>query len=152
MDLRLKMAANAGKSDYRAYRWQLCKRFDYTPENCKSFHRAIEEVVVPAVARLTEHRRRKLGIDSVHYYDLLVDMTGKAPLQPFRDVPELIGKASQVFHHVSPQFGQYFDIMREKDLLDLDNRKNKANGGYCTNFAHSRLPLSLPMPSVFMMT
>ena len=52
MDLRRQLAANAGRSDYRAYRWQQLLRFDYTPEDCKRFHRAIEEVVVPAVPAL----------------------------------------------------------------------------------------------------
>ena len=140
VELRLKMAANARKADYRAYRWQFYKRFDYSPEDCKKLHKAIEEVVVPAVGRLTEWRRKSLGIPSVRYYDLFVDVTGKPPLHPFNDVPDLIRKASSVFHHVSPQFGRYFDTMAENKLLDLDNRKNKANGGYCTNFAHTRLP------------
>ncbi len=140
MDLRLKMAANAGKADYRAYRWQFYKRFDYSPEDCLRLHKAIEEVVVPAVGRLTEWRRRALGIESVRYYDLFVDTSGKPPLQPFKDIQDLIRKASSVFHHVSPQFGRYFDTMAENGLLDLDNRKNKANGGYCTNFAHTRWP------------
>ena len=36
---------NAGKPDYRAYRWQQLLRFDYKPEDCRSFHKAIEQVV-----------------------------------------------------------------------------------------------------------
>jgi len=140
VDLRLKLAANAGKPDYRAYRWQFFKRFDYSPADCKAFHNAIAEVVVPAVARITERRKRALGIDSLRYYDVFVDVTGRPPLRPFTDAGELIRKSSSVFHHVSPLFGGYFDSMAQNGLLDLDNRKNKANGAYCTNFAHSRLP------------
>jgi len=140
MALRQKLAANAGKPDYRAYRWQFYKRFDYTPEDCKAFQIAIEEVVVPAVARITEKRKRALGIDRLCYYDIFVDTSGKPPLRPFTDVADLIRKTSAVFQHVSPRFGRYFDIMAENGLLDLDNRKNKANGGYCTGFAHTRQP------------
>ena len=140
VDLRLKLAANAGKPDYRAYRWQFFKRFDYSPADCKAFHNAIAEVVVPAVARITERRKRALGIDNLRYYDVFVDVTGKPPLRPFTDAGDLIRKASSVFHHVSPHFGGYFDTMAQNGLLDLDNRKNKANGAYCTNFAHARLP------------
>ncbi len=140
MDLRQEIAANAGKPDYRAYRWQLYKRFDYSPEDCKSFHQAIEDVVVPAVARLTEWRKQNLGIGEFRYYDIYVDPSGKPPLRPFVDVPDMIRKTSAIFHHVSPRFGGYFDTMAENGLLDLDNRKNKANGGYCTGFAHARLP------------
>ncbi len=48
LQLRGEIAANAGKPDYRAYKWQQQLRFDYTPQDCQNFHRAIEEVVVPA--------------------------------------------------------------------------------------------------------
>ena len=56
------MAANAGRPDYRAYRWQELLRFDYTPEDCRRFHEAIEEVVVPAARRIYERRRQRLGV------------------------------------------------------------------------------------------
>ena len=52
LGLRLKIAANADfPGDYRAYRWQLLNRFDYTPEDSKSFCAAIEQVGVPAAER-----------------------------------------------------------------------------------------------------
>ena len=140
MSLRQQIAANAGKADYRAYRWQLYKRFDYTPQDCKAFHKAIEEVVVPAVTRIDERRKKVLGIDSLRYYDIFVDLSGRPPLHPFIDVEDMIDKASSVFHHVDPQFGEYFDTMDREGLLDLGNRKNKAYGGYCTYFVHAQRP------------
>ena len=140
MKLRLQIAANAGKSNYRDYCWQNFKRFDYTPEDCKTFHRSIEEVVVPAITRISKHRKKALGIDRLRYYDLFVDPSGLTPLKPFIDVKDMIKKASAVFHHVDSQFGEYFDTMDREGLLDLDNRKNKANGGYCAYFTHARRP------------
>ncbi|MDK2980254.1 MAG: oligoendopeptidase [Chloroflexota bacterium] len=140
MKLRLEMAANAKMPDYRAFRWRQFNRFDYTPEDCKSFHRAIEEVVVPAVGRVTERRKQALGIDSAHYYDLLVDPSNQPPLKPFKDVQDMIAKSQGVFAHVHPKFGEYFAQMAAEGLLDLDNRKNKANGGYTTYFSHARRP------------
>lgn len=140
MELRRKMAANAKLPDYRTFRWRIYNRFDYTPDDCKSFHKAIEEVVVPAVGRATERRRQALGIDSARYYDLFVDPSNQAPLKPFADVKEMIEKSTAVFTHVHPKFGAYFAQMAQEGLLDLDNRKNKANGGYCTYFSHARRP------------
>lgn len=140
MNLRAQLAANAQKTDYRAYVWQRYKRFDYTPGDCKLFQRAIEEVVVPAVARLDEGRRQTLGVESLRYYDLFVDPSDALPLAPFKDISELKAGASAIFQHVHPAFGEYFDQMDAESLLDLENRINKANGGYCTNFAHSRRP------------
>ncbi len=138
--LRGQIAKNAGKSDFRAYRWQQLNRFDYTPQNCIAFHEAIEEAVVPAVNRLAERRRKALGLKDLRYYDLFVDLSGKPPLRPFTDVKDLAEKASAIFHKVSPVFGGYFDSMDQEGLLDLGNRKNKANGAYSIAFSHSRRP------------
>ena len=63
MDLRRQMAANAGYSDFRAFRWQQLKRFDYTPADCETFHKAIEEAVVPAASRIYQRRRQQLGVE-----------------------------------------------------------------------------------------
>jgi oligoendopeptidase F len=146
-ELRRQIAANAGKASYRDYAWQSRLRFDYTPENCFEFHAAIESVVVPAAERLLDRRRRQLGLDRLRPWDLSdgwwtrpVDPPGLAPLRPFTNPAELTTRAAAVFHRVHPQLGAYFDEMAANGLLDLDNRKHKAPGGYCTSFDYSRQP------------
>lgn len=140
VELREKITANADKPDYRSYRWQVLMRFDYTPEDCITFQKAIEQVVVPAAQRMAARRKKALKIDKLHYYDLFVDLSRKPPLKPFSNARELIDRSSTIFHHVMSQFGEYFDEMDAEGLLDLDNRKNKAAGGYCTDFSHSKKP------------
>lgn len=140
LDLRLQLAKNAEKPDYRAYRWQYWLRFDYTPEDGKNFHNAIEQAVVPAASRIYERRRKKLGLDTLRPWDLDVDPLGRKPLQPFKDVSELISKTSNIFHHVDPQLGEYFDTLIRENLVDLENRKNKAPGAYCTGYTSIRKP------------
>ncbi len=138
--LRRQLAANAGCADYRAFRWQQLLRFDYTPADCLSFHQAIEAVAVPAAARLYEKRRRRLGVETLRPWDLSVDPLGQPPLRPFQDVKTFQAKTAAIFHQVDPQLGAYFDLMIRHNLLDLDNRKNKAPGGYCTAFAAAKQP------------
>ncbi len=141
LHLRRKLAANAGfADDYRAYRWQQLLRFDYTPADCAHFHQAIEQVMVPAATRVYERRRQRLGVDKLRPWDLNVDPLGHPPLRPFADVKELETKISAIFYRVDPQLGAYFDTMVEQDLLDLENRKNKAPGAYCETFYAIRRP------------
>jgi oligoendopeptidase F len=134
LQVRLEIAANAGKADFRTYQWQRFKRFDYTPQDCRTFHEAIEEVVVPAAERIYEKRRERLGLERLRPWDLLVDAFGREPLRPFKDVDGLENTAETIFHNVDPQLGKYFEIMRREALLDLENRKGKAHGGYCADF------------------
>lgn len=140
LTLRGQLAANAGKKDFREYRWQQLFRFDYTPDDCRRFHQAIETAVVPAAKRLYDKHRRQLGVKTLRPWDLEVDPLGRPPLKPFRDAEELKPIASSLFRRVDPQLGDYFGIMVRESLLDLDNRKNKAPGAYCTGFPMSHHP------------
>jgi oligoendopeptidase F len=140
LSLRLQIAKNAGRPDYRAYRWQQLLRFDYSPEDSLRFDKAIEEVVVPAASRLYERRRQQLGVNTLRPWDMDVDPLGRPPLRPFQNVDELITGSSNIFHLVHPQLGAHFDLMAMEDLLDLENRKNKAPGAYCTSFDTIRKP------------
>lgn len=140
LNLRCQLAAQADAPDYRAFRWQQMLRFDYTPEDCRSFHRAIEAVVVPAAARLYEKRRKQLGLDRLRPWDLDVDPLNRSPLRPFGTVDELADKVGIMFQQVDPQLGEYFGTMKQENLLDMDNRQGKAPGGYCITFAVEKKP------------
>lgn len=147
MGLRARIAHNADKPDYRAYAWQQRLRFDYTPEDCKAFAQAIEEVVVPAASRVYERYRKALGLDRLRPWDLTDGWYGHPtsppdlpPLKPFQSTNELVRGASAIFHHVDPVLGGYFDTMVADGLTDLENRKNKAPGAYCASLASLRKP------------
>ncbi len=138
LPLRQKLAANAGKPDYRAFRWQQLLRLDYSPADCIAFQNAIEQAVVPAARRLYEKRRKHLGVPTLRPWDLEMEPLGRAPLKPFSHVDELKKTASSIFHRVDSWFGEYYDTMTRESLLDLDNRKGKAPGGYCTAYPMSK--------------
>jgi oligoendopeptidase F len=138
--LRLDLAANAGFGDYRSFRWKQLQRFDYRPTDCTRFHDSIERVIVPLASRICERRRKLLGLETLRPWDMEVDPLNRSPLKPFQDVSELKTGASSIFHQVDTTLGSYFEIMMREDLLDLDNRKNKAPGGYCTEFASTKRP------------
>ncbi len=140
LNLRRQMAANADEPEYRSFRWKQLLRFDYTPADCARFHDAIAEAVVPAASRIYERRRRRLGVERLRPWDLAVDPGGRQPLRPFADVGELIDKTQVVFDQLDPRLAGYYRTMREEKLLDLDNRKNKAPGGYCTDFPVAKRP------------
>ncbi len=141
--LRRKEAANAGFAHYRDFRWKQYGRFDYTPEDCATFEAAIEKVVVPAATRVYERLRAQLGVVTVRPWDLDRDdiyPPMRPALTPFKSSDELVGKVSNIFRKVDPELGSFFDIMREEKLLDLENRKGKAPGGYQSSLALVKRP------------
>jgi len=140
MPMRKQIATNANQLDYRTYMWQQKLRFDYTAEDALSFHRAIEEVVVPAAARVRARRCKRLGIDSIRPWDTEVDPFGSEPIRPFKTMEELNAGTKSIFDKVDSELGRRYQIMIDEGLLDLENRKGKAPGGYCTIFPVSHRP------------
>ena len=145
MHLRGQLASNAGLEDYRAYRWQQMLRLDYTPQDCQQFQEAIQSVAVPAASRVYERRREQLGVETLRPWDLDQDLypLEQPPLPGYGNVENLSSKAEAAFQKVSPILGEYFHLMRTEGLLDLDNRKGKAPGAFCTNFPVERRPFIL---------
>ncbi len=134
MALRKQIYQNAGLDDYRQYAWKDRNRHDYTPEDALQFFDAVEKVVVPAAVRIYEERRQKLGLETLRPWDLDVELPGYEPLMPYETIEEFESKTEAIFNRVDPELGGYFATMRQENLLDLDNRKGKAPGGYCTAF------------------
>ncbi len=140
-DLRQKVAKNSGFANYRDFAHREKNRFDYTPEDCMRFHVAVEEAVLPAIERISDRRRRRMGLDALRPWDMTADPLGRSPLKPFDDIRGFIERGGPVFAHVDPDFRGYYQAMDDNDLLDLDNRKGKAPGGYCQTLAFRKLPL-----------
>ena len=84
MEVRARIAANADKPSFREYAWQQKLRFDYTPDDCKSFQKAIEEVVVPAATQIYEKRKQALGLPTLRPWDLADGWYGR-PTPPERE-------------------------------------------------------------------
>lgn len=138
--LRQEAARNAGFENFRDYVFPAKYRFDYSPADTERFHRSVEAAVAPAVERLMEHRRRRLGLASLRPWDLQVDPYGTDVLRPFRTGAELESSAQRVFQAVDPVLGGEFQTMIDERLLDLDSRKGKAPGGYCDTLHFSGRP------------
>jgi oligoendopeptidase F len=138
--VREQIAANAGFTDYRSFAFRARGRFDYTPEDCLRFHDAIEKELMPLLRELQEQRKRQLQLPALRPWDLAVDPLNQPPLRPFEQVETMADKTEAIFQQLDPELAQEFRTMRDLKLLDLDNRKGKAPGGYQSTLSESRLP------------
>jgi oligoendopeptidase F len=139
-DFRIRVARNAGFDDYQAYTFRAKCRFDYTPDDCRRFHEAVESVVAPVLARVMARRQARLGVETLRPWDVGPDPKGREPLRPFREAEELVGKSRQILGKVAPAFGSAFQTMIDERLLDLGVRKGKAPGGYCETLHYRGRP------------
>jgi len=140
LERRQQVAKNAGFDNYRDYKFRELGRFDYTPEDCFAFHQAVKEHILPLQAMLTEHRRKRLGLDVMRPWDGDAEPEGTQPLHPFETGTELTGKAIEVFGDLRNYFSGCLETMKEMHRLDLESRKGKAPGGYNCPLAETGVP------------
>ncbi len=145
IELREQIGRNAGFKNYRDYAFRRLGRFDYTPEDCARFNDAVAREVMPVVRELQAARRRQLGLDKLHPghlrpWDLAVDPQNRPPLKPFAEVGEMVSRTQKIFDRLDGELAGGFRQMQDLHLLDLDNRKGKAPGGYQSTLSESRLP------------
>lgn len=140
LSLRHQIALNANCKNFRDYKFRVLHRFDYTPEDCKTYHQSIEECVVPVYKKILQKRHQKMKLNVLRPWDMSVDALGRPGLKPFDNVEDLVSGCQKIFHHVDKELGAHFDEMVKLNLLDLASRKGKAPGGYQTSLQESRIP------------
>lgn len=142
MDVRLQLAENADKKDYRDFSWQQRVRLDYEPADSLQFVDAVEEVVVPAAARVYDRYQERMGLERLRPWDVIDNRsTMDFPvLEAFETEDEFTSRVSGIYRKLDPVLGEYFDLMREENLLDLVNRQGKGPGAFCTSFPTQKRP------------
>lgn len=128
--LRDRVSKNADFENFRDYKFKALNRFDYSPEDCESFHEAVKTEIVPLIKMFHKKRKEALGLEVLCPWDLAVDIYGGSELKPFNSSSELVEKTIEGFNRLNPKFGEYIEIMRNMKHFDLDSRKGKAPGGF----------------------
>lgn len=130
IQIRHKIATNAGFENYRDFKFEQLGRFDYSKEDCFQFHQSIKDEIVPLVKEIAQVKADKMGKDMLKPWDGEVDPEGKDPLKPFKDGKELLSKTISIFDKIDPYFGDCLSTMDQMGHLDLESKDGKSPGGY----------------------
>ncbi len=137
--LRDESAKKMGFPTYTEMAYIARRRFDYTQEDAARFRDQIRDIVTPAVAKIREKQRVRLGIDKLRYYDEALKFP-EGNANPIGTTQELVDKAQNMYRAMSPETGEFFDFMKEYRLFDLETRPGKHMGGYMTAFETYKAP------------
>ncbi len=130
ISLRNQIALNADFSNYRDYMFAALGRFDYTPEDCFNFHKAIAEEIVPLTNQILQQRKQAMGLETLKPWDLDADVSGSPALIPFQGSEEIMEKTIACFASIHPFLGACMETLRNLRHVDLESRKGKAPGGF----------------------
>ncbi len=131
--LRDQMGRNLGHTNFIPLGYKSMWRTDYGIEEAKKFRENIRKYVVPVQTALFKARAARLGVATLKPWDVGYDPAFTLP-SGIAPIDTQIEKAQRIFDQISPSLGQHFTRMRSEGLIDLENRKGKRAGAYCTSF------------------
>ncbi len=137
--LRDSIAKKLGFENFIDFRYLQLGRSDYNSKDVKKYRDAIYQYVVPVTQKLFERQQKRIGIDSMYYYDYNLEFKTGNP-RPIGTPEELINKAGTMYKEMSKETDEFFTFMRESNLLDLVARDGKQSGGYTTTIAAYKAP------------
>ncbi len=137
--IRNKQARILGYKNFIQMGYDRLGRNCYGPEKVKAFREQIVKYIVPAVNKLRESQKKRLGIDEIHIYDNAV-IFKEGDVSPKGTSDELLNAAIDMYRQMSPETAKFINFMSENELYDLLSKDGKAPGGYCTEFAAFKAP------------
>lgn len=136
---RTKQAKKLGRQNYVFLGYDRLGRNCYGPDEIQKFRDQVATDLVPFIAKIKKAQAKRLGLADLKIYDndcLFPD--GNPAPKGNRDV--LVNQAQKMYHEMNPRTGEFFDYMIQNELFDLDSKKGKAVGGYCTEIPDYQFP------------
>ena len=131
--LRTRMATNLGHENYIHLAYDSMGRTDYGPKEVAQFRENVRRYAVPLLSRIHKRLAETHGTPTLMPWDAAYDPELSLP-SDVAPVETQLDKAQRVFESLSPELAKHFSRMREEGLIDLENRKGKRAGAYCTSF------------------
>ena len=132
VQLRNQKAKILGFQNYVELGYLNMSRSEYGPNEIKKYRELIVKYIVPLVKKINNKRKEILEIDKMRIYDTLYFKNGNP--KPKGGVEFQVNQAKKMYSELSSETNEFFDIMVNEELMDLDNRAGKSGGGFCTSF------------------
>ena len=139
--VRYRMAKKMGYKNFVELGYHRMGRLCYDEEKVRVFRENVRKDIAPVVSRLRLENAKRLGIEDYKLYDDGVIIPGGDP-KPFGK-EAIFAAAREMYHAMGEETGAFIDLMLENEAFDVDARKNKWGGGYCTEFPKFKQPFIL---------
>lgn len=140
--VRTKMAQKLGYKNFVELGYYRMERVCYDKNDIETFRKNVLESIVPVVSKLRTENAKDLGIDKYMVYDNDVIIPGGDP-RPSGNKEDIFRAAKEMYHAMSDESAAFIDLMLENEAFDVESRKNKWGGGYCTEIPKYKQPFIL---------
>lgn len=133
------IAQKLGYPDFTNLGYDRLTRSDYTANQVVGFREEIAKYIVPLASRLYERQQKRLKLDKLYYYDEEFRFASGNP-KPQGPPSWIVKQAQHMYREMSEETDEFFTLMQEAHLMNLENKDGKATGGYCTYIEQYRTP------------
>jgi len=137
--LRHGMARKLGLPSFVPLGYQRMHRVDYDASDVERFRAEVVREVVPLAQAIMAARAKALGLEKLMFWDEPVTNRSGNVL-PRGDRAWIVASARAAFAAMNGTLGDFFKMLVDRGLLDLENRPGKAGGGFCTSFPTHGVP------------
>ncbi len=139
VQVRHRIAVKLGYSNYVQLGYDRLGRTDYGPEQVAKFRKQVLEDVVPLATEIKRTQQRRIGVDTLMYYDEEYMFRSGNP-EPMGDPEWIIEEGRKMYEELSPETDEFIHFMLDARLMDLVTRPGKSSGGYCTYIHNHKAP------------
>ena len=111
------------------------QRTDYGASESAAFRAGVRQFAAPLFQEMCEQQAAMLGEATLRPWDAGFHPGLTLPMGVAEPIDQQLDKAGRVFAKLSPKLAEHFERMCREDLIDLENRKGKGAGAYCTSFS-----------------
>ncbi len=137
--VRHEIAKKLGYKNFIDLGYARMLRSDYNAEMVANFREQILTHVVPIATELYKRQKERLGFEKLEYYDTSFRFASGNP-KPHGSPSWILNHASKMYSDLSAETKEFFDFMRDNELMDLVNKEGKATGGYCSFIGKYKAP------------
>lgn len=137
--IRHEIALKLGYKNFIELGYARMGRTDYNACDVDNYRKQVLESLVPVANEIILKNCKRIGVTNPQMYDLDLQFLDGNPT-PKGNKDELVNKALKMYTEMSKETKEFFEFMIEHDLLDLETKKGKQNGGYCTYFYDYKSP------------
>lgn len=130
VSVRNQAATSLGYANFVELGYKRLGRTDYGSKEVKAYREQIKRDVVPFVEKLVARKAKRLGIKDLKSYDTISFLSGNPT--PKGNLDWQVSQATTMYQELSKETDEFFTFMKDSGLLELDSKKGKAGGGYCT--------------------
>jgi M3 family oligoendopeptidase len=137
--VRTEIAHKLGFKNFIELGYLRLQRTDYDASMVKTYREQIKQHIVPLATELRKRQAKRIGVDELKFYDESFNFpSGNA--QPKGDATWILQHGKTMYHELSKETKEFIDFLLDRHLMDVEAKKGKASGGYCTYIDNYQAP------------